>query len=107
VNEIRYCSRTCLAKGGRNSEGGPRLERRRSRSTATGALPAASTCDEENLSAPHLTPTPGQRNVGAITITFQVRSVIDLILPASAWRGPFFISDEITLIYPHPRHRGF
>jgi hypothetical protein len=43
-----------------------------------------------------LTPVPGQRTLGPITITFQVRSVIDLILPASAWRGLFFISASAT-----------
>jgi hypothetical protein len=36
-----------------------------------------------------LTPTSGQHTVDPITITFQVRSVIDLILPASARRGLF------------------
>jgi hypothetical protein len=36
-----------------------------------------------------LTPTPGQRTISADHHHFRVRSVIDLILPASAWRGLF------------------
>jgi len=52
---------------------------------------------EGDLAGPHLTPTPGQRIVSRITITFQVRSVIDLILPASAWRGLFSSATKIAL----------
>jgi hypothetical protein len=36
-----------------------------------------------------LTPPPGQRTIVPITITFQARSVIDLILPASSGAGFF------------------